>query len=57
MAVGATAQAKAFPPNVDPWSPGLMCCIMSSLHITAEMGINPPDKDFPIATISGLILL
>jgi len=46
-------QARGFPPNVDPCSPGPIHSITSSSASTAETGSAPPDNAFPRHTISG----
>src|SRR5690625_5154054 len=48
-----TAQAKGFPPKVEPWEPGLQTPKMSSLATTQEIGNTPPPRAFPKIYISG----
>ena len=50
----ATLQAKGFPPNVEPCSPGLMVIMISLSAKTADTGNTPPDNAFPKINISGL---
>ncbi len=54
MAAIAILAASGFPPNVDPCSPGLIWFITSLLPKTADTGMNPPLKDLPKQTKSGL---
>ena len=49
-----TAQARGFPPKVDPCSPGFIVSITSSSAKTAETGMIPPLRAFPKIRTSGL---
>ena len=49
-----TDEARGFPPNVDPCSPGLMHNIISSFAKTADEGRTPPDNALPKIKISAL---
>ena len=47
--------AKGFPPNVDPWVPGVITEATFLFIKTAPIG-NPPPIPFAIGTISGFTL-
>ena len=49
---GGNPLAKGFPPNVDPWVPGVMPEATFLFIKTAPIG-NPPPIPFAIGTISG----
>lgn len=51
----AVAQPKGFPPQVEPWSPGLIQSMTILSAKRADTGINPPARALPKTTISGLI--
>ena len=50
-----TAIASGFPPNVEPWVPGIIAFETFFVIITAPIG-NPPPIPLAIGTISGLTL-
>ena len=52
----ATTHPRGFPPNVDPWLPGLKTPNMSLFAATALTGKTPPPRALPIIMISGSML-
>ena len=54
MAASETAHASGFPPNVDPWEPGLKTPRISAFAATHDIGKTPPPSALPRIYISGL---